>query len=416
MGPNNVSAAVPGKKSESLPDPATGDRLARRNALILAVAQALAGGNSAVIVSTGAIVGAILAPDRALATVPITTFVVGMWAGALPVGALARRFGRRLAFQAGAACGVVTGLAGALGILGGSFELFLAATFVGGLYAAAHTAYRFAATDTASDAFRPKAISWVLAGGLFAAFLGPQLVIFTKDLWPPYLFAASYLAQAAVALLAALVLARLHFPSVAPAKLVGARRALREVGLQPRFVVAVICGTAGYGLMNLVMTSAPLAMVDCGHSVTQATLGLQWHVVSMYGPSFITGTMIARWGAGRIVTMGFVLLIGSAGVGLAGTEVANFWLALILLGLGWNFAFVGATTMITQCHRPEDRNSVQALNDFLVFGSVAVASFSSGKLLASFGWSAVMAVVIPVALAVLATLGWLAVAKSRQPA
>jgi MFS family permease len=390
--------------------------LARRNVLVLAVTQALAGGNAAVVVATGGIVGAALAPDRALATVPITVYVLGMWIGTVPVGILARRYGRRFAFQAGALCGVMTGLIGCLAVLQGSFLLFNLGTFFGGLYAAAHQAYRFAAADTATEAFRPKAISWVLAGGLFAAFVGPQLIIFTKDLWPPYLFAASYLAQAAVALVAMAVLSLVEIPRPAPVAAGEGGRPLAEIARQPRFMVAVVCGVASYGLMNLLMTSAPLAMVDCSHSITDATLGLQWHVVAMYAPSFITGSLIARFGVERVVGAGLALLAVSGVVGLSGITVAHFWATLILLGLGWNLGFVGATAMVTQCHRPEERNKVQSFNDFLVFGSMAVASFSSGKLLANFGWAAVNSVMFPVILTAAGLLIWHTLARSRQPA
>jgi MFS family permease len=393
-----------------------GDRLARRNALVLAVTQALSGGNSAVVVATGGIVGAALAPDRALATVPITVYVLGMWIGTVPVGILARRFGRRVAFQSGALCGALTGLIGCLAVLQGSFLLFNLATFCGGLYAAAHQSYRFAAADTATEAFRPKAISWVLAGGLFAGFVGPQLIIVTKDLWPPYLFAASYLAQAAVALLAVAVLSLVDIPRPAAAVASGDGRPLGEIARQPRFMVAVVCGVASYGLMNLVMTSAPLAMIDCSHSVTDATLGLQWHIIAMYAPSFVTGSLIIRFGVERVIAAGLALLVASAVVGLSGVTVAHFWTMLILLGLGWNFGFVGATAMVTQCHRPDERNKVQAFNDFLVFGSMAVASFSSGKLLAHFGWAAVNMVIFPMVATAAGLLLWHALARSRQPA
>ena len=280
------------------------DRLARRNALVLAVAQALAGGNNTVIVATGSIVGAMLAPDKGLATLPITAMVIGMWFGTLPVGALAKAFGRRFALQTGSVFGALAGLISCAAVLQGSFWLLLVGTFCGGLYAAAHQSYRFAAADTASEAFRPKAISWVLAGGLFAAFIGPQLVIFTKDQWPPYLFAATYIAQAALALMAAGVLMLLKSRAAAHAGSRRPGRPLAEIALQPRFIVAVACGVASYAMMNMVMTSAPLAMVGCGHSVTDATLGIQWHVLAMYAPSFVTGSLIVRFGVQRMVVAG----------------------------------------------------------------------------------------------------------------
>jgi MFS family permease len=393
--------------AETTIEPAADDRLARRNAVVLAVAQALAGGNSIVMISTASILGAMLAPDKAFATVPVSVYVVGLWLGTLPVGALVKRFGRRTAYQVGTLCGVLTGLICCLAALNGSFLLLNVGTFFSGLYAAAHQAYRFGAADTASEAFRPKAISWVLLGGVAGGVIGPQLVIATKDLWPPYLFAASYLAQAALAAVSAgvLMLVKIPPPHLHAGTVHG--RPLAAIARQPRFIAAVACGVASYAMMNLVMTSAPLAMVMCSHSVSDATLGIQWHVIGMFAPSFFTGGLIARFGVERVVIAGLGLILASALVGLAGITVWHFWIALALLGVGWNFSFIGATTMVTQCHRPAERTTVQAFNDFLVFGTMAVGSFSSGTLLAHFGWAAVNEVVFPVVLAAGALLLWL---------
>src|SRR5512143_2389755 len=379
--------------AEPLPHAFIDDTLARRNAMVLAVAQALAGGNNTVIVSTASIVGAVLAP--------------GMWLGTLPVGALAKRFGRRFALQSGSAFGVLSGLISYAAVMSGQFWLLLVGTFCGGLYAAAHQSYRFAAADTASNAYRPKVVSWVLAGGVFAAVIGPQLVIFTKDLLSPHLFAASYLGQSACALAAAIVLQFVKVPPLAPARH-DSVRPLGEVMHDSRFIVAVACGVASYGMMNMMMTSAPLAMVGCGHSVTDATLGIQWHVLAMYAPSFITGSLIARFGIERITGIGLALIAAAAAVGIAGITVAHFWSALVLLGFGWNLSFIGATTMVTQCHRPRERNKVQAFNDFLIFGSMALSSFSSGQLLDKFGWTAINEVIFPTIFVVGALLVWLA--------
>ena len=387
-------------------DLAAGDRLARRNALVLAVAHALAGGNNVVIIATGGIVGAMLAPDKGLATLPVTIYVLGMWMATLPVGALARRLGRRSTFLIGAICGVLTGLISCAAVLLGSFLLFNIGALFSGFYAAAHQAYRFAAADTASDQFKPKAISWVLLGGVFAGIVGPQMVIFTKELWQPYLFAASYLAQAMLGVVAAAVLTLVKIPRPPPRTALNQGRPLGEIVRQPRFIVAVACGVASYAMMNLVMTSAPLAMVECSHSVTEATLGIQWHVIGMFAPSFFTGSLIARFGVERVVGVGLALILVAAAIGIAGITLWHFWIGLILLGVGWNFAFIGATTMVTQCHRPDERNKVQAFNDFLVFGSMAIGSFASGQLLATLGWVAVNEVVFPVVLVAAVLLLW----------
>jgi MFS family permease len=379
----------------------------------LAAAQALSGANSAVIFATGSIVGATLAPDISLATVPLSMFVVGLATGTLPVGAISRAFGRRIAFIIGTGCGVLTGMLAAYAILHGSFALFCCATFLGGLYGAVSQSYRFAAADGASAAYRPKAVSWVMAGGVFAGVLGPQLVQWTMDVWPPYLFAASFAAQAVVAVVAMIVLSGVDAPRPAPADLHGGRPLL-EIARQPRFIAAALCGVVSYPMMNLVMTSAPLAMKMCGLSVSDSNFGIQWHIVAMYGPSFFTGSLIARFGAPKIVALGLSLEAAGAAIGLSGITAMHFWATLIVLGVGWNFSFVGASALVLETHRPQERNKVQAFNDFLVFGTMALGSFSSGQLLANYGWSAVNMVVFPPVFLGLAVLMLASFARRRR--
>ena len=389
-------------------DEVSGDARARSNVVRLAAAQALTGANSAVIFATGSIVGATLAPNISFATVPLSMYVVGLAAGTLPTGAISRRYGRRVAFMIGTGCGVLTGLLGAFAILHSSFPLFCCATFLGGLYGAVSQSYRFAAADGASAEYRPKAVSWVMAGGVFAGVLGPQLVQWTMDIWPPYLFAFSFVVQAMVALVAMAVLVGVDAPKPAPSDLHGGRPLL-EIVRQPRFIAAALCGIVSYPMMNLVMTSAPLAMKICGLSVSDSNFGIQWHIVAMYGPSFFTGTLIARFGAPRIVAIGLLLEAGAAAVGLSGITAMHFWATLAILGIGWNFSFVGASALVLETHRPQERNKVQAFNDFLVFGMMAIGSFSSGQLLANYGWSAVNLVVFPpvlLGLAVLTLASW----------
>jgi MFS family permease len=301
-------------------------------------------------------------------------------------------------------------------ILQGLFSLFLIGAFCSGVYAASHHAYRFAAADTASIAFRPKAVSWVLLGGVASAIVGPQLIIFTKDFWPPYLFSVTFLGQAVLAAAAVAVLILVKIPRPPSVKEQGSGRPLAEIVRGPRFITAAVCGAASYAMMNLVMTSAPLAMLACDHSITDATLGLQWHVLAMYIPSFFTGALIVRFGVERVVFLGLALIVASGLVAISGIALWNFWTGLVLLGVGWNFAFIGATTMVTQCHTPAERNKVQAFNDFLVFGSMAVASFSSGQLLAFFGWAAVNYVVFPTILAAAALLLWRKLREGRVAA
>jgi len=331
----------------------------------------------------------------------------------LPTGAISRTYGRRVAFIIGTFCGVLTGALGAFAILHSSFWLFCCATFLGGLYGAVSQSYRFAAADGASAAFRPKAVSWVMAGGVFAGVLGPQLVQWTMDIWPPYLFAFSFVMQALVALVAMAVLSGVDAPKPAPSDLHGGRP-LFEIARQPRFIAAALCGVIAYPMMNLVMTSAPLAMKMCGLSVSDSNFGIQWHIVAMYGPSFFTGSLIGRFGAPRIVALGLMLEATGAAIGLSGITAMHFWATLIVLGVGWNFAFIGASALVLETHRPQERNKVQAFNDFLVFGMMAVGSFSSGQLLAHYGWSAVNMVVFPPVLLGLAILSFASFAKRRR--
>ena len=387
---------------------------ARGNVARLTIAQALAGANSTVFYATGAIVGNTLAPSHALATLPISIFVVGMAASSLPAGAVAQRWGRRTAFMAGTACGVLAGLLAAWAVMLGSFWLFCVATFFGGAYAAVVLSFRFAAADCVPLERRPRALSFVMAGGVFAGVIGPQLVTWTMNLWSPYTFAATFLAQAAVGALSALVLQGVRLSKPTAAETTGGRP-IGVIVRQPRFVTAVICAVVSYLLMNFLMTAAPLAMRMCGLSQRSSNLGIQWHVIAMYAPGFFTGRLIARFGAQRVVMAGLALTALSAATGLLGVDVAHFWLTLILLGMGWNFGFVGASALVLECHQPEEKARVQSLNDFIVFGTMAFGSFLSGDLLATYGWNTVLGLsLVPLALAVIALLGQ-AVASRRAP-
>lgn len=378
---------------------------ARGNVARLTIAQALAGANAVVVYATGAIVGHMLAPSPALATLPISIFVVGMAACTLPAGAIAQRHGRRTAFLVGTASGVLAGLLAALAVMWGSFWLFCAATFFGGAYAAVVLSFRFAAADCVPPEKRARALSFVMAGGVFAGVIGPQLVTYTMYMWMPHMFVVTFLAQAAVAALSAAILLGIRLPVPTPAEIAGGRP-LGVIARQPRFIIAVICGVVSYLLMNFLMTAAPLAMQMCGLSQESSNLGLQWHVIAMYAPSFFTGRLITRFGASQVVMVGLALTAASAAVGLLGVDVAHFWAALILLGIGWNFGFIGASAMVLETHRPEEKSRVQSLNDFIVFGTMAIGSFLSGGLLSAYGWDMVLMLsFIPVALAVIVLTG-----------
>jgi MFS family permease len=388
-----------------------GDRIARRNALLLAIASGLAGANATVVFATGAIVGQSLASAAALATLPVSAFVFGTMLATLPVSLAARRYGRRAVFLAGNLTGVAAGLLAALAVHQGSFALFCLATALAGAYQAVVQSYRYAAADTATPAFRPKAISWVLTGGVAAAFIGPQLVIWTKELMLPYLFLATFIGQAAVALLAMAATGRFEDQSQAEV-LAGTQRPLAALLSQPRLIAAIVCGTLAQALMNFMMTAAPLAMVQCGHAVVDAALGIQWHVVAMFAPSFWTGALIQRFGKEKLVIAGMLILAGCGLISLLGLSVPHFWAALVLLGVGWNFAFIGATAMVTDCHTASERAKVQGFNDFVIFGTTTLGSLLAGVLLATVGWSTISAMLVPVAafgagVALLALLrGW----------
>lgn len=393
--------------NSSIDEPAqlSSARIQRSNIWRLAIAQALAGANSVVAYATGAIIGNALAPSPMLATLPLTIFVVGMALCTLPAGAVAGRYGRRAAFLAGAGAGVAAGLLAVVAVyVGGAsgFWFFCLSTFFGGAYAAVVLSFRFAAADAVEPARKAGALSLVMAGGVAAGVVGPQLVNWTMHLLPEPMFVATFYAQAAVAALSAIILmgVRLPRPSV---EAQGGGRPLKVILRQPRFVAAATCGAISYTLMNFLMTAAPLAMHTHGHSTESSNLGLQWHVIAMFGPSFFTGKFIARFGAERVMMVGLLLIGISAAVGLVGMEVAHFWWTLILLGLGWNFGFLGASALVLECHTEAEKTRVQSVNDFIVFGLMALGSFASGGILSAFGWNTVLWVsFVPLAITVVA--------------
>jgi MFS family permease len=388
---------------------------ARRTILILVVAQALGATAPAIIISLGGLVGQRLSSDPALFTLPVSLFNLGLALGTLPAAYLMRRFGRRSAYLAGNAAGIAGGLLAAGGIVTGSFATFCVGTCIAGFQAANVQSYRFAAADAASAPFRGKAISLVMIGGLVAAVIGPQAVIWTREAVPDAPFAGSFFSQAALATLAIPALLLLRAPKEESRAAASGGRSLGEIARMPRYVLAVAAGVVSYGLMTFVMTAAPIAMVGHGHSIDHAALGIQWHVLAMFGPSFFTGSLMARFGKERITAIGLFLIGISAAVALSGLDVGHFWLSLTLLGVGWNFGFIGATAMVTDCHTPEERGRAQGANDFMVFGVVAAASFFSGTLLNASGWETINWLVFPAVALVLVPLLWQA-ARSREAA
>ena len=380
------------------------DSTAFRNINILTMAQAVGGAAPPIVISLGGIIGTVLAPDPSLATFPVSLYNVGVAIGTLPAAWVMRRFGRREGYIFGAMIGICGGLLAATAITAGLFLLFCLAIMTVGLYGSYIQSFRFAAADTADGDMKAKAISRVMIGGLAAAIIGPQVAIWTVDAVPGHPYVASFIGLSALALITLLLVSRLKIPRPVAVTISGGRP-LSEIARSPRFIMAAATGVVSYALMAFIMTATPLAMVACGHSVGQATLGIQWHVLAMFGPSFVTGRLIARFGKETIAATGLALIAACSAIALSGLGLTHFWLALILLGVGWNFGFIGATAMITDCHTPEERGKVQGLNDFLVFGSTATASFLAGALVhIDNGWSMMNWLVFPAVALVLVPL------------
>jgi MFS family permease len=410
---------MPAMNEAAAIDVAEADAGPRRNAFVLTAAQAVSGSIAPIAVSLGGLTGSyLLGADKSLATLPVTGFNLGLALGAFPAAMLMRRIGRRSGFMGGTLFAFFGGLVTTFAIFHGSFVVFAIGMLTAGLAGSFAQQYRFAAADAGSAGFRARAISWVLAGGLVGAVVGPQTVIFTHDLFAAAPFAGSFLAISGLALVALFILSFLQgaarLPAVRESRSGG--RPLAEIVRQPRFIVAVVCGMGAYGMMSLMMTAAPLAMVFCGLGENNAALGIQWHVLAMFAPSFVTGPLIARFGKEAIIATGMALLAGCAAAAISGIDLLNFWTSLVLLGVGWNFAFIGATAMLTETYRSEETAKVQGLNDFLVFGAVAVASFSSGKLFNAIGWEAMNLVVFPVVAICLLALATVRLGARRRAA
>lgn len=403
-------------------DPATGDdSRARRNVTVLALAQAILGAQMPMVFIAGGLAGQSLAANPCLATLPISLIVLGAMLAATPMSAFMQKWGRRAGFFLGATAGALGGLVGAYGLYSGSFGVFLAGSLLTGIYMSAHGFYRFAAADTASPAFQPKAISYVMAGGLAAAIIGPQLVKLTNEAYViPFL--GTYLAVIMVNVLGSLLFLFLDIPKTAPPATEAARgRSRWEMITTPRIAVAVICAMVSYALMNLVMAATPLAVVGCGFSTDMAADVISVHVLAMYLPSFVTGHLINRFGVERVMALGLFILASAGAVALSGVELAHFFIALTLLGVGWNFGFIGATSMLTSAHEPHERGRMQGLNDLLVFGGVTFASLASGGLMnctggtAQEGWNAVNMAMIPLLFLAGAALLWLVLRPDSEP-
>ena len=390
------------------------DARAKRNVMILVMAQAILGSQMPMIFTIGGLAGQSLATNLCWATLPISLIVLGSMLAATPVSAIMQKYGRRTGFLIGTTAGAIGGAVGAYGLYVASFPIFLLGSFITGIYMSGQGFYRFAAADTASDAYRPKAISYVMAGGLLSAVIGPQLVKVTAEsMVIPFL--GTYLAVIAVNVIGSGLFFFLDIPTPKqPAHDAPKGRSRVELLKTPAVAVAVICATVSYALMNLVMTSSPLAVVGCGFATNDAANVVTAHVLAMYAPSCFTGHLIARFGVQRIVGLGLLILAGAGAVALMGVELEHFFIALILLGIGWNFGFIGATTMLAANHAPHERGRVQGMNDLIAFGGVTMASLSSGSLMncsggtAQEGWMAVNMAMLPFLVLATGALIWLA--------
>ncbi|MEZ5934418.1 MAG: MFS transporter [Alphaproteobacteria bacterium] len=384
---------------------------ARRDVYLLALCQALLATGNAVVITTSALVGQTLAPDG-FATLPLFLQFVAVMATTLPASFLMKRIGRRAGFAIGAGFAFTAGLLGCGAILAGMFWLFCIANAAYGVFIAFGMYYRFAAAEVASPDFRPRAISYVLAGGMVAAIAGPELAKATDDLFGPALFAGCYVAIAGLALLTLLVLSILRIPMPAAAERQAEGRALSEIMRQPAFLVALGAAAIAQGAMVLVMTATPLAMAFCGLGFDQTAFVIQWHVLGMFAPSFFTGHLISRFGVLNVMAAGAGLILACLGVAISGIEIAQFWAALVLLGVGWNFMFVGGTTLLTTTYHPAEKAKVQAINDLIIFATAALSSLSSGLLHHLIGWQAVNISMVAPILLVLSAILWL---RRRHP-
>lgn len=378
-----------------------------RNVLVLSGTQATLQIAGATMVAVTGLAGFALATDKSFATVPLTCYVIGSAITTIPASLLMKTIGRRGGFQVGTVIGMFGGAVCSLAVFLASFWLLCAGMTVMGMYTAFGKYYRFAAADAASDTFRAKAISLTLAGGMVGGILGPEMAKRSVGLFADYLYLGSYLSLIFVCLLAMLVLSRLSIPKLSERDLKDSGRPLGVIMRQPVFVVAVLAAMLSYGIMNLFMTSTPLAMRAHDHPFNDAAFVLEWHMIGMYGPSFFTGSLISRFGVMNVILAGIVLLFVCIVSALAGTGLFNFWAALFLLGIGWNFMYVGGSALLTECYAPAERAKTQAANDFLIFVTMAISSMSSGVLLNKSGWHAVNYGSIPFLVIATAATLWL---------
>jgi MFS family permease len=378
-----------------------------RNVFLLALCQAVAQSGNVLIISTTALAAQTLeGKDFYWTTLPVTLQHLGVMLSVFPAALTGQRFGRAVGFGWGAVGGMTGGALCSLAIWLGSFPLLCLGGFVMGFAVANMQLYRFAATELAPVEYRAKAISYVTSSGVAAGILGPLIARLTPDLLPQQ-FLASYMALIVLHGVCFLLLRLIEFPPVKVEAVSGAQRSLIEIATQPTYVVAVLAAMVAFGVMSFLMTATPLAIVACGIDLHESPVTIFWHVMGMFVPAFFTGHLVMRFGVLNIMLLGIAVLLAAAAVDLAGIDVWNFRLGLLLIGVGWNFLFVGATTLVTSAYRPSERGRAQALNDFLVFGTTATSSLLAGILQQAWGWNALNYLALPlVAVAALAVL-WL---------
>lgn len=386
---------------------------AHKNVVILIGSQALLFTNNVILIAINGLAGFALAPEKWLATLPITGYVIGAAIATYPISMYMRRVGRRSGFTVGAGLGMAGAAICALAVYLGQFWLLCFGTVISGGYNAAGAYYRFAAADTASGDFRSRAISLVMAGGIVGGVLGPETSKLTRDLLSVD-FLGTYLSLIGFALLAMLIVQWLAIPPLSATEQLESGRPLSRIVSQPVFLVAVLSAMVGYGVMNLLMAATPLAMtLHHHHDYNDAAFVLEWHVIGMFLPSFFTGALIHRFGVLRIMFGGAVLMFACVAIAVSGTSLVHYWFALVLLGIGWNFLFIGGTTLVTEACTPAEKAKTQGINDLLIFITMATSSFSSGALVSGSGWNALNAWSLPfLALTTLATV-WLMI-KQRQ--
>ena len=379
----------------------------KRNVWLLAACQALMMTGNSLLIATSALVGHALATDKSFATLPLALQFLATMLTTAPASMLMKQIGRRAGFTVGASIGLAGALAASYAIAADRFALFCLGALLIGMFNGFATYYRFAAADMATQDYRSRAISFVMAGGVAAAFVGPNLANWSSDWVMSARFVGSYLSLAGVYALSLLVIAWLAMPRPDTRERGRAGRPLGAIARHPTFVVAALGGMVGYGVMSLVMTATPLAMHAHAYPFAATALVIQWHVFAMFAPSFFTGHLIQRFGTLNLMFAGAALELCCVVVNLAGASVMHYWAALFLLGIGWNFLFVGATTLLTETYVPEEKAKTQALNDFLVFTTVTLAVLSAGKLQHDFGWQIVNLGVVPLPAIVLVALVWL---------